>query len=166
MRSSTFLEDTYLPDLGKGSGIVIWGFRACAMGGAGCCTIVRGFEHAFGTSGAPLLGHMLALARFIGHDGRRKVSLAMPGCARITRDELSLLTVFAAAQMQDDALRDAHLTWLTACSPDQTITGLVDQIAGAFACHGYDIILPETAGKRPLQRARPGSLHALAGGRA
>ena len=163
MRTSSFLDDTYLPELGKGSGLAIWGFRACAMGGAGCCTIVRGFEHAFGGDGPPMLGHMLALARFIGHDGRRKVSLAMPGCARITRDELSILTVFAAAQMHDDALRDAHLTWLTARSPDHATADLVDSLAGAFARHGYDIALPQPVMSRP---ARTGTLMAVDGGRA
>ncbi|WP_084395580.1 hypothetical protein [Henriciella aquimarina] len=167
MRDSTFVTDTCLPELGRGAGLAIWGFRACAIGGAGCCTIVRGFERAFGDeTGPPLLGNLLALARFIGHDGRRKVSLAVPGCVRITRDELSLLTVFAASQMQDEALRDAHLTWLTACSPDETLTGLADQIAMSFAHHGYDIHLPQTSGARPVQMARPGTLYALEGGRA
>lgn len=163
MRNNTFVTDTYLPELGKASGLAIWGFRACAMGGAGCCTIVRGFENAFDTDGAPVLGHMLAMARFIGHDGRRKVSLAMPGCARITRDELSLLTVFAAAQMHDEALRDAHLTWLTAKSPDTAIISLADSIASTFAHHGYDIALPYPMINRP---PRAGTLHAVAGGRA
>lgn len=163
MRDSAFVTDTYLPDLGTGSGIAIWGFRACAMGGAGCCTIVRGFENAFAGDGAPVLGSMLALARFIGHDGRRKVSLAMPGCARITRDELSLLAAFGAAQMQDEALRDAHLTWLTARAPDEAMTSVTDHIAVSFLIHGYQIGLPEA----PPQRApRPGTLRALAAGRA
>lgn len=163
MRSNNFLEDTYLPELGLGAGIAIWGFRACAMGGAGCCTIIRGFERAFGADGAPLLGEMLALARFIGHDGRRKVSLAMPGCARITRDELSLLTVFSAAQMQDEALRDAHLTWLTARSPCTAVCSLTDHIAKSFALHGYDITLPRAV---PVRPQRSGSIRAVGGGHA
>ena len=163
MSSSRFLDSTYLPDLGTGSSLAIWGFRACAMGGAGCCTIVRGFDDAFGEDGGPVLGNVLALARFIGHEGRRKVSLAMPGCARITRDELSLLTAFAAAQMQDESLRDAHLTWLTARSPNQAVSCITDYIAMAFARHGHDIRLPQ---QPPQVAPRAGTIRAIAGGRA
>ena len=163
MQSSSFIQDTYLPELGRGSGLAIWGFRACAMSGAGCCTIVRGFQHAFGKDGAPLLGQMLALARCIGHDGRRKVSLAMPGCARVTRDELSLLTVFSACQMQDDALRDAHLTWLTARSPGEAVSGLASDIASTLSVDGLDRNLPHKMRPRP---GRAGTIRAITGGRA
>ncbi len=164
MSSNAFLPSASLAELGRGAGLAVWSFRACAVGRAGCCTLVRGYENVFGEDGPPALGSMLALARLIGHDGRRKVSLALPGCVRMTRDELSLLTALAAAQVQDEALRDAHLSWLTARSATDRVGALADHIAGVFTRHGLLIQLPETPAA--VLPARPGRIYAIEGGHA
>lgn len=164
MTPPAFLPVTSLADLGRGSGLAVWSFRACAVGRAGCCTLVRGYENVFGKDGPPALGSMLSLARLIGHDGKRKVSLALPGCIRITRDELSLLTALAASQVHDEALRDAHLSWLTASAATGRIGALTDHIAGVFSRHNLQIVLP--AATAPAVPARPGKIYAIESGHA
>lgn len=143
MPPSAFLRDTFLPDLGAGSGVAIWGFRACALGHARCCTLVRGFEHFFGAcEGGPMLSHMLGLARIIGNEGRRKVRLAMPGCVHLTHDEASLLSALSAAQVYDLALRDAHLSWLLGSAPGDRIHAHMQALADAFDRRAIVITAP------------------------
>ncbi|RIJ28675.1 hypothetical protein [Henriciella algicola] len=139
-----FLDDVFLPDLGIAAGLAVWGFRACARGGAGCCTVVSGFSRAFGERNGPrVLGDVLNFARFIGHSGRRKVALAMPGCARLSSDELSIIACLAAGQAGDRALMDAHLTWLMASSPPADLSDTVLAITSAFQLAGLEIEMPE-----------------------
>ncbi len=104
------------------------------------------------------------MARFIGHEGRRKVSLAVPGCIRLTRDEVSLLTAFSASQMQDNALRDAHLSWLTGRAADGQLGLLSDHVACVFSRHGYDILLPSV--RQTGADIRKGRIYSIQGGRA
>lgn len=146
MSESGFLEDVYLPELGMGAGTAIWGFRACALGHAKCCCLVRGFEQLFGPDdGGPMLGDMLKLARNLGHEGRRKIKLAMPGCAKVSHDETSLLQAFEASQACDVALRDAHLSWLYACPAPQEALALTERLAMGFMKHALMIEAPKAA---------------------
>ena len=144
MTESAYLTDTSLPDLGRGSATAIWGFRACALGHARCCCLIRGFERIFGKEAAgPVLSELLELARIFGNDGRRKVKLAMPGCARITYDEASFLSAISAAQSVDLALRDAHLSWLLAMSASQAASEHTSRLGGYFLAHGMPVCAPE-----------------------
>lgn len=164
MSQACFVPEMSLSNLGRGTRMAVWGFRACAIGHSECCALIRGFEHAFAEEGPPVLGSILSVARFIGHEGRRKVSLAVPGCIRLTRDEVSLLTAFSASQMQDDALRDAHLSWLTGRAADRQLGLLSDHVACVFARHGYDILLPSA--KETGANVRKGRIFSIEGGRA
>lgn len=144
MNDSAYLIDTYLPDLGRGSATAMWGFRACALGHARCCCLIRGFEEIFGKDAAgPVLSELLELARILGNEGRRKVKLAMPGCARITYDEASFLSAISAAQSSDLALRDAHLSWLLAMSASQDASNHASRLGGYFLAHGMPVCAPE-----------------------
>ena len=165
MTSSDQLTDVLLPELGTGAGIAVWGFRACARGGAGCCAVINGFAHAFGPMIGPVvLERMLDFARHVGHRGGRTVALAMPGCARLSGDELSILACLAAAQTGDRALTEAHLSWLMARPADEELTATVAEIASEFAGVGLHIDMPNVAVSRP--RARRTVLSVVAGGRA
>ena len=164
MSHGCFVPDMALSELGAGTRMATWGFRACAIGHSECCALIRGFENALAEDGSPVLGSILSIARFIGHQGRRKVSLAVPGCIRLTRDEVSLLTAFSAAQMKDEALRDAHLSWLTGRTAHKQLGLLADHVASRFAHHGYDILLPATQQGAPQHRK--GHIYSIAGGRA
>ncbi|WP_290749618.1 hypothetical protein [Henriciella sp.] len=163
--SSQLMDDVYLPDLGIGAGIAIWGFRACARGGAGCCAIVNGFGRAFGPANGPrVLNDMLEFARHVGHSGRRTVSLAMPGCARLASDELSIIAALAAAQLCDRALLELHLTWLMAKAPDEELAELLLSISSDFLMAELVIDMPDLAISQPRTARSP--LVAVQGGRA
>ena len=88
----------------------------------------------------------------------------MPGCARLSGDELSIVACLAAAQTGDRALADAHLSWLMARPADDELTGTVADIASEFAGVGLYIDMPDIAVSRPRARRTPFSV--VSGGRA
>ena len=142
MPQVSFVADVFVPKLGVGTGLVIMSFRACALGRAKCCPIIEGYERAFGLEGPTTLSDMHNLTSVLGNDGRRKLTITAPGCARLTADELSIVAMFAAAQADDAAGRDAHLLWLLAKSPGKQVSALVSRIADTFARHGLRIKAP------------------------
>lgn len=142
MPNVSFVADVFVPQLGVGAGLVMMSFRACALGRAKCCMIIEGYERAFGLEGPATLSDMHDLTSVLGNDGRRKLTITAPGCARLTADELSIVAMFAAAQADDAAGRDAHLLWLLAKSPGKQVSTLVSRIAGTFARHGLNIKAP------------------------
>lgn len=150
MDDSSYLADTYLPELGRGAATAMWGFRACALGHAKCCCLIKGFTAVFGREAAgPVLSDLLKLARIVGNEGRRRVRLAMPGCARITYDEASFLSALSAAQSPDPALRDAHLSWLLAMSATDEASDCTSRLAGRFLSYGLPIQAPKAMAPRP-----------------
>ena len=164
MSGSRFVADVHVPQLGTGAGLALWGFRVCALRGIKCCAIVQGFKSAFGDEAPSVLSDMLAFARVVGFDGRRKVTVALPDCTRVTADEISITAMFAAAQAQDAGARDAHLLWILARSPTDEVSQLVARIADAFARQGLRIMAPPTVARTRASQ-RP-SLSVAAGGRA
>lgn len=154
MTSDGFLVDVFLPELGLGAGVALWSFRACARGGAKCCAIVRGFQETFGDRGPKALDQVIALTKTLGTDGGRYIKLAMPGCARVTADELSIVAVLSSAQARDRALCDAHLSWLLAGPPPQALSDTAHEIADHFSMSGLQIIAPnlEIKTQRPPSR--------------
>ena len=138
----SFVAGVLVPKLGLGTGLVMMSFRACALGRTECCAIVEGYERAFGLDGPATLSDMQNLTSVLGNDGRRKLTITAPGCARITADELSIVAMFAAAQADDAAGRDAHLLWLLAKSPGRQVSALVSRIADTFGRHGLHIKAP------------------------
>ncbi|MEO0550454.1 MAG: hypothetical protein AAFZ91_11085 [Pseudomonadota bacterium] len=156
MSESGFLHGIHIPDLGLGAGIALWSFRACARGGAKCCSIIRGFEKTFGGDGPNALASMLEFTKSLGNDGRRSILLATPGCARVTADELSVVACLSAAQSKDSALCDAHLSWLFAGAPPQDFSETVFHIADYFSAYGLRVIAPELE-----LRGAPSATHRL-----
>ncbi|MEM0984925.1 MAG: hypothetical protein AAGJ32_01640 [Pseudomonadota bacterium] len=150
--SSSIVATSTLVDLGSGSQLALFGFRACAFGQAKCCCLLKTFKDVFGEeSGGRVLGKFLDLARALGHDGRRKLKLAAPGCIRLTHDEASVLSALSAAQHGDESLRDAHLTWLLARTPDAEHQDLVDWISMAMGGHGLTVTPPEAVAEEPCE---------------
>jgi len=145
-----FLEHPRLTDLGFGAGFALWGFRSCARSQERCCVIVRGFQRTFGPDAPLAVGGLLALARILGVDGRRKIRLAAPGCIRLTSDELSVIAVLAAAQAHDEIRLEAHLSWLLACAPERRACIAARRTGRVFAAAGMTIAAPELDVTPPL----------------
>lgn len=166
--SCPFVDGVFLPDLGIGTGIALWAFRACASGHSKCPPVTRGFDQAFGERGAEALADIVQLVRIFGFAGRRQISIAMPGCGRMTSDELSLAAMLAAAQAGEHEERDAHATWLFGCRPQPHVGDVVDRIALMFEEYELPMERPDVSvdvANAPLD-GYPPALVALQGGRA
>ncbi|MEM6625431.1 MAG: hypothetical protein AAF719_01895 [Pseudomonadota bacterium] len=140
-----FLGEIYLPDLGVGAGVALWGFRSCARGGGECCVVVDGYKTAFGEDAPEALKRTIDFARLLGEQGRRRIGLAMPGCARVTADELSIIGALSAAQARNRDLMSGHLTWLLARPHDDFLPNTVLGLADDFARCGLQIQTPVAA---------------------
>lgn len=162
------MDGVFLPDFGLGTGIAVWGFRACASGHGKCPPVARGFDEAFGERGPEALADIMQLVRIFGSAGRRQISIAMPGCGRMTADELSMAAMLAAAQAGHSDERDAHATWLFGCRPQPHVGDVVDRIAQLFAEYELQMDRPDVTVEvldTPLAHVPP-ALVALEGGRA
>ena len=143
MNQNPFVDGTTLVDLGRGSGIAIWGFRACAQGKAACPCVQKGFDTAFADKGAHIIECIRFFAHCVSRFGRRKVGLAAPGHVHVTRDEASILATISAAQVCDRDTRDAHLAWLLAGPAPLALKRTVDEIAYGFAEEQVIVRSPE-----------------------
>ncbi|MDV6331955.1 hypothetical protein [Asticcacaulis sp. 201] len=90
---------------------ITWVLRTAVACAPECRMIHREFCHAFGRRNAEgaqaFEGVLLALAK-----GERPITLARPGHIHLTRDETSLMALFAAAQARDEARFCAHARWV------------------------------------------------------
>lgn len=162
--TSAFVDGMSVPELGFASGFALWGFRACARGQVMCCAVIHGFERVFDDDAPAVLANLLALARMMGGKGRRKIGLAMPGCAGITADELSLAALLAAAQTGEAEKRDAHLAWLFAGPAPANAAAAADSIGALFFKRGLMMRAPDLVVSAPM--AGVPDLRVHAGGRA
>lgn len=112
MPASRFLSNVFLPELGMGAGYFLLGFRALARGAGGCCTLRRTFRDGFGSTSGAVMSAIAELVSALGWEGRRKVTLSVPGSARLTPDELTLVCTLADAIKGDVAMMSSHMEWL------------------------------------------------------
>lgn len=164
-QGTAFVEGLSVPELGFAAGFALWGFRACARGQVMCCAVIHGFERVFEDDAPNVLATLYALSRVLGTKGRRKISLAAPGCAGVTSDELSLAALFSASQAGDGERRDAHLAWLFAGRAPEAAVRSVDRLGLLFMKHGLTLRSPDLTLSAPPPRAAA-ELAAYAGGRA
>lgn len=138
----TFVRSLTIPDLGPGAGFALWAFRAAAIGHIGCCALRRGYDEAFGPEAERALAAIDRLARAIGNEGGRVITLSHPGCGRVTADELSLTAALAAAQAGDIDKRNAHLNWLMCARTEKEARLIADEIGALFMTAGLSISAP------------------------
>ena len=144
MDKPDFMQHVRLPDLGFGAAMMMWGFRACALGHAQCGCLVGGFERIFGpVQGELVLRQMLTMARVFGNEGRRRVTIAMPGSLGVTPDEGALLSALNAAQAGEEERCLESLQWLLAKEPAQELVELTTRLADAYVDRGLIVLAPE-----------------------
>lgn len=131
-----------LDELLQGEHMVLWAFRAIAMGAADCRLVRRQFDIACGPAGSEALAALNVFVRELGLNGRRKVTLAAPGSARVTQDEQLILAIFAAAQAEDYGRLEAHLAWLLADTPRRPFAAAACLTAQALGMNGFILRLP------------------------
>ena len=146
-----------LSDLTQGEHMLLWGFRAAAFGVGGCELVRRQFDEACGPLGLEALTALTVFVRELGLTGRRKITLAAPGSHRLTRDEQSVLAVFASAQTEDYARLEAHLAWLLADAPRAPFPAAACLVAQALSMSGLVLRLP-TVEAAPVETATLGDV--------
>ena len=97
-----------LCDLSHGEHMLLWAFRAAAFGAGDCRLVRRQFEESCGPLGIEALTALTVFVRELGLSGRRKITLAAPGSYRLTRDEQSVLALFAAGAVALVLLAQAY----------------------------------------------------------
>lgn len=159
-------KSTYINDLNAGSGIAIWGFRACARGAETCSAVRSSFENAFGNRAEATLNHLTVFAQILCSMGRRKILLSPEGSAKISYDELSLIATFAAAQSQNSFSLDAHLSWLLGYSPSLNAMNATMDIGDAFTKGGFTLAIPTIVVRAHIPFSQQATLKVHQGGRA
>ncbi|WP_332765404.1 hypothetical protein [Phenylobacterium sp.] len=148
-----------LDELCQGEHMLLWAFRALAIGAGDCRLVRQQFDDACGPVGVEALAALTVFVRELARGGRRKITLAAPGSMRITRDEQLILALFAAAQAEDYARLEAHLAWLLAGEPRPPFPAAACLTAQALGMNGYLLRLPEM--EAPAKTARPAQLRPL-----
>lgn len=163
-----FVNGVSITDLGPGSGIALWGIRACASGHGQCPGIRDGFGKVFGDRGPEMLADVLQITRVFGHKGRRVINIAPPGCTRLTSDELSMAAMFSAAQAGDASERDAHALWLLGRQPEYHVGLIAERIAENFLTYDLPMSNPPISLMQHASSApqRPPAFYSLDGGTA
>lgn len=137
----TFVKSLTVHQLGEGAALALDAFRIMAAG-SDPGAVVAAFDARFGFAGRAALGALQLLVREIGTAGGRRVTIACPGCCRMTGDELSVLALLAAAQRRDHQRLGAHLYWLLAGRDSETARVSALAAAGLFRGAGLSIADP------------------------
>lgn len=78
--------------------MLLWSFRATAIGRGECPMVRAAFQEACGALADQALTALFVLVRQFGWRGRRRLRLHLPGCCAISGDEMAILAMLGAAQ--------------------------------------------------------------------
>jgi hypothetical protein len=132
----------HLSELQRGEHMLLWSFRAIAFGRADCPLVRRQFEETCGPLATEALAALTVFVRELGVGGRRRLTLAAPGSFRVTCDEQTVLAAFAAAQSEEYARMEAHLSWLIGDAVRAPFPAACCLLAQAFAMNDLALRCP------------------------
>ena len=104
---------------------------------APCPVVARRLTEAFGEDAGEVSATLGAFLRALAYAGRRRLSVGHPGSIVLTRDEVQLLALLAAAQAAEPAWLDAHLCWLAKSDRREPLALAALALGTALAAHGY-----------------------------
>ncbi len=144
--------------LGYSQHLLLWAFRATAMGHADCPTLRKAFHAACcGLEDEALMG-LLVIVRTLGFCGRRKMRLHVPGCRCVSADERTILSLFAAAKVSvedgDETEVRAELCELVDASLSEALLLALQTVTSALETNGHAVIVGD-----PASYARARVLH-------
>jgi hypothetical protein len=125
--------------------MLLWAFRSAAFGAGRCAMVRRQFDEACGAMGAEAINALLVFVRELARQGRRTLSLSIPGSHRLARDEQLILAIFGSAQLEDYTRMEAHLAWLVGAEPPHVFGAVACLVADTFAMNGLTLRVPDTA---------------------
>jgi len=127
-----------MPRLGAGSVLALDAFRLMATGSDDGGLVAR-FDAEFGFAGRAALGALHLLVREIGMRACRRLTIACPGCRRLTDDEWRILALLGAAQARDVSRVDFHLACFIAGRGGETARAAAMALGGLFRDAGRDL---------------------------
>ncbi len=138
-------------DLSQAEHLLLFGFRATAMGHGDCPAMHRTFHGLLGREADAALGHLLIFVRVVGSAGGRRVRLHPPGCCSLSADERLVLDVVTAAQAtlsgHDEASLRSALHELLAREPGETALMAAQMLAASLMVGGLHLHEPQAAAK-------------------
>lgn len=132
-------------------GFVIEAWRHAALGDANFGLLLREFRKQCGCGAEEVFESYFLFLKALGRASRKRLCVGHPGCPGMTRDEIQVLSMLAAAQSGHWVLFDAHLCWLTANGPRAAIATAAMVLADALTACRIDMsdrlyIQPPTSG--------------------
>jgi hypothetical protein len=151
-----------VPRLGAGSALALEAFRLMATGSDESALVAR-FDAEFGLAGRAALGAMHLLVREIGMRGCRRLTIACPGCCRLTDDEWRILALLGAAQARDVSRVDFHLSCLFDGRGGETARAAAMALGGLFRAAGRELDGPALEIPPPTRPPRLKLVHSGGG---
>jgi hypothetical protein len=128
---------------------VLWAMRSVAAGRADCPLLRRTFHDLYGPAADQILCGLLVMVRLLGARALAGVRLHMPGSSAVSRDELVILAVLAAAQdagrRDGQAAVDAGLALLVGDRSDAGLAAAVGYVAELLSERGRRLSSPDFA---------------------
>lgn len=121
------------------AGFVIETWRQAALGQANVPKLLREFRRHCGDAAEDVFEQFFSFLHLLGRDSRRRLAVGHPGCPGMTRDEIQVLALLAAAQDEHRILFEAHLCWLAPDGPRAKISAAATNLAEGLARCGVDI---------------------------
>jgi hypothetical protein len=132
-----------LEDLSRPEHLLVWTLRAVAVGRGDCPLIETTFNKACGPRGGQALTAYLALVRYIGLTGRRRLRVHVPGCPCVSTDEKAIVGVVAAAQDSlcgaGEGLLKMRLRFLVEGEPHAAFILAAQTVARALKANGQSL---------------------------
>jgi hypothetical protein len=138
-----------------GEHLIIWGLRRIVTWRGADGLFLDECLYAFGDDGADAVGTFCVFLRLLGRAAWKTFEIGPPGALALTRDERQILTLLAAAQMDDDsggkesggqARLDAHLRWIAAPVHRAALAQATLSLAQLLAAHGHRFPLDAPSG--------------------
>jgi hypothetical protein len=125
--------------LARDVSFVVETWRQAALGNANCPRLLREFRKHCGAESERIFEIYFTFLRALGRASRRRLKIGHPGCPGMTRDEIQVLSLLAAAQTGHWILFDAHLCWLASDGSRAVIAGAAMVLADALGKCCIDI---------------------------
>lgn len=113
-------------------GFVIEAWRHAALGDANFGALLRDFRKQCGQGAEGVFESYFLFLKALGRASRRRLCVGHPGCPGMTRDEIQVLSLLAAAQSGHWVLFDAHLCWLASGGSRSAIATTAVALADAL----------------------------------
>lgn len=139
----THIGNLRLTDLAFASRFAIWGFRAVAVGHHRCPAITAGYEQVLDSHAEDSYQALQDFVYSMAQSGRRRIKISMPGCLKVTADELSILSALHAVQTDQYLLVKSHLNWLLGGHSDLAVFKAVMSFGAALSQGGVTVPAPD-----------------------